>query len=131
MTEDPKSWKPETRLVRGGLDRSAHGETAEALFLTQGYVYDTAEAAEARFKGDEPGFVYSRYANPTNRMFEERMALLEGAEGCRTATTWSPAFSRPIMAMVTAAIPEVAVRQPSAPSSSAIRSSNMRLVGLA
>ena len=80
MAEDPKQWEPATRLVRGGLDRSPFGETSEALFLTQGYVYDSADSAEARFKGDEPGFVYSRYANPTNRMFEERLALLEGAE---------------------------------------------------
>ena len=87
MAEDPKQWEPQTRLVRGGLDRSVHGETSEALFLTQGYVYDSAESAEARFKGEEPGFVYSRYANPTNRMLEERMALLEGAESCRTTTS--------------------------------------------
>ena len=87
MTEDPKLWEAETRLVRGGLDRSPHGETSEALFLTQGYVYPTAESAEARFKGEEPGFVYSRYANPTNRMFEERMALLEGAESCRSTAS--------------------------------------------
>ncbi len=87
MAEDPKQWEPQTRLVRGGLERSAHGETSEALFLTQGYVYDSPESAEARFKGEEPGFVYSRYANPTNRMFEERMALLEGAEACRTTAS--------------------------------------------
>ncbi len=87
MAEDPKQWEPETRLVRGGLDRSAHGETSEALFLSQGYVYANAESAEARFKGEQAGFVYSRYANPTNRMFEERMALLEGAEACRTTAS--------------------------------------------
>ena len=87
MAEDPKQWEPATRLVRGGLERSPHGETSEALFLTQGYVYDSADSAEARFKGDEPGFVYSRYANPTNRMFEERLALLEGAQACRTTAS--------------------------------------------
>jgi O-succinylhomoserine sulfhydrylase len=73
---------PETLAVRGGLDRSEFGETAEALYLTSGFVYDSAEAAEARFKGEEPGFIYSRYGNPTVRMFEQRLAKLEGAEAC-------------------------------------------------
>ena len=63
-----KEWAPATRLVHGGTERSQFGETSEALFLTQGYLYPSAEAAEARFKGDELGFVYSRYANPTVRM---------------------------------------------------------------
>ena len=54
---------------------------SEALYLTQSYVYETAEAADARFAGDEPGFVYTRYGNPTTQMFEDRLALLEGAEG--------------------------------------------------
>ena len=69
----------ETLLVRGGLDRSPFGETAEAIYLTSGFVYDSAEAAEARFKGEEPGYIYSRYGNPTVRMFEQRLAQLEGA----------------------------------------------------
>ncbi|MBY8976509.1 O-succinylhomoserine sulfhydrylase [Rhodobacteraceae bacterium NNCM2] len=77
MTND---WNARTRLVHGGADRSQHGETSEALYLTQGFVYDSAEAAEARFKGEDDGFVYARYGNPTVRMFEERIALLEGAE---------------------------------------------------
>ena len=102
MAEDPKSWRPETRLVRGGLDRSVHGETSEAMFLTQGYVYESAEAAEARFKGEQPGFVYSRYANPTNRMFEERLALLEGAEACRTATSGMAAVTMAMMGLLKA-----------------------------
>jgi O-succinylhomoserine sulfhydrylase len=72
----------ETLLVRGGLDRSPFGETSEALYLSSGFVYDSAEAAEARFKGEEPGFIYSRYGNPTVRMFEERLAAVEGAEAC-------------------------------------------------
>jgi len=85
---------PETLLVRGGLDRSPFGETAEAVYLTSGFVYDSAEAAEARFKGEEPGFIYSRYGNPTVRMFEERLAQLEGAEACHgtasgMAAIWS------------------------------------------
>ena len=87
MAEDPNQWEPATRLVRAGLDRSHHGETSEALFLTQGYVYESAESAEARFKGEQAGFVYSRYANPTNRMFEERMAQFEGAELCRSTAS--------------------------------------------
>ena len=81
---DPQSWAPATRLVHGGTARSPYGETSEALYLTQGFVYDSAEAAEARFKGEEPGFIYARYGNPTNAMFEERLALLEGAEACRS-----------------------------------------------
>lgn len=71
---------PRTRLVHAGTDRSRHGEMSEALYLTQGFAYETAESAEARFLGDDPGFVYARYGNPTVRMFEERIAALEGAE---------------------------------------------------
>ncbi|MHA1189681.1 MAG: O-succinylhomoserine sulfhydrylase, partial [Alphaproteobacteria bacterium] len=76
-----------TQLVHGGAVRSQHGETSEAMFLTQGYVYDNAQAAEARFKGDDPGYVYSRYANPTVNMFEERMCLLEGAQASRATAS--------------------------------------------
>ena len=102
MAEDPSQWRPETKLVRGGLDRSPHGETAEALYLTQGYVYASAELAEARFKGEQPGFVYSRYANPTNRMFEERMALLEGAETCRSTASGMSAVQLALMGLLKA-----------------------------
>jgi O-succinylhomoserine sulfhydrylase len=76
--------------------RSEHGETSEAIYLTQGYVYESAEAAEARFKGETPGFIYSRYANPTVDMFEKRMCALEGAEDARATASG--------MAAVTAAI---------------------------
>ena len=69
--------------VHGGSLRSSFDETSEALFLTQGYLYDTMEAAEARFKGDDPGFIYSRYSNPTVSMFEKRMALLEEYSAAR------------------------------------------------
>ena len=83
MTDDrQRRWRQDTRLVRGGQERTGFGETSEALFLTSGYVYDSAEEAEARFKGEAEGFIYSRYGNPTVRMFEERLALLEGAEEC-------------------------------------------------
>ncbi|MGG2320004.1 PLP-dependent transferase, partial [Salmonella enterica] len=74
------NWKSRTRLVRGGIDRSQHGETSEAIFLTSGFRYDNAGTAEARFKNELPGFVYSRYSNPTVAMLENRIALYEGAE---------------------------------------------------
>jgi O-succinylhomoserine sulfhydrylase len=76
-------WHEATKLVHAGTARSQFGETSEAIFLNSGYVYDNAEQAEARFKGDEEGFVYSRYANPTVGMFEARMCALEGAEAAR------------------------------------------------
>ncbi len=76
----PSDLSPRTLLVHGGTERSAHGEMSEALYLTQGFAYPTAAAAEARFKGEEEGFIYARYGNPTVRMFEDRIALLEGAE---------------------------------------------------
>jgi len=82
-----KTYRPETRLVQSGTLRSQFGETSEALFLTQGYVYDTAAQAEARFKGDDPGYQYSRFANPTVDMFERRMAAFEGAEAARATAT--------------------------------------------
>ena len=78
----PSSWRTATQLVRGGLTRSQFGETCEALYLTSGFVYESASSAEARFKGDEEGFVYSRYGNPTVQMFEDRLKALEGAEAC-------------------------------------------------
>jgi O-succinylhomoserine sulfhydrylase len=87
MADDQKSWNAATKLIRGGLMRSPWGETAEGLFLTQSFVYDSAQGADARFAGDEPGFVYSRYANPTTAMFEQRLALLEGAEACRAVAS--------------------------------------------
>jgi O-succinylhomoserine sulfhydrylase len=91
--EREAAWRPATRLVRGGTHRSAHGETSEALYLTSGYVYDDAEAAEARFKGAD-GFIYSRYGNPTVAAFERRLALLEGAEACfATASGMAAVFA--------------------------------------
>jgi O-succinylhomoserine sulfhydrylase len=76
-------WHEATALVHSGTMRSQFGETSEAIFLNSGYVYDSAEQAEARFKGDEEGFVYSRYENPTVAMFEARMCALEGATAAR------------------------------------------------
>ena len=79
---DPKAWGDATKLVRGGLERSHHGETSEALYLNSGFVYDEPETAEKRFAGEDDGYVYGRYGNPTVTMFEQRLALLEGAEAC-------------------------------------------------
>ncbi|MEM6913419.1 MAG: PLP-dependent transferase, partial [Pseudomonadota bacterium] len=76
-----KTWNKRTRAVHAGTRRSQYGEVSEALFLTQGFVYDTAEAAEARFiEAGEDEYIYARYGNPTVRMFEDRIAALEGAE---------------------------------------------------
>ncbi len=80
-------YRPETRLVHAGTLRSQFGETSEALFLTQGYVYENSAQAERRFKNEEPGFQYSRFANPTVAMFEERMAAFENAEAARATAT--------------------------------------------
>lgn len=77
---DEKNWKLDTKLVRGGMLRSQFGETSEAIFMNSGFCYDSAETAESRFNGTAPGFVYSRYLNPTLAMLEERLALMEGAE---------------------------------------------------
>jgi len=102
--------RPATQLVHGGTLRSPFGETSEGLFLTQGYVYPSAEAAEARFKGDDPGFIYSRYSNPTVAMFEERMALLEGAETARATASGMAAVTAALMGQVKAGDHVVASR---------------------
>jgi O-succinylhomoserine sulfhydrylase len=80
MTAPDGAWRPDTAAVRAGLSRSGFHETSEALYLTSGFVYESAEAAEAAFSGGGDRFVYSRYGNPTVRMFEERIARIEGAE---------------------------------------------------
>lgn len=105
-----RSLRPATLLVHGGTMRSGFGETSEGLFLTQGYVYDTMEAAEARMKGDAPGFVYSRFANPTVAMFEERMVLLEGAEAAKATATGMAAVTAALMSLVRAGDHVVAAR---------------------
>lgn len=109
-TEKKRNWKPATALVHGGTTRSAFGETSEALYLTQGFVYDSAEAAEARFKGEEPGFIYSRYANPTVDMFEKRMCELEGAEDARATASGMAAVSAALLCSVKAGDHVVAAR---------------------
>lgn len=93
-----RNYRPETRLVHGGTLRSEFGETSEALFLTQGFVYDSAEQCEARFKGEEAGFLYSRFSNPTTAMFERRMIELEGAEAARSTATGMAAVTTAILA---------------------------------
>ena len=75
-------WSVQSQLIHNGMERSSFGETAEALYLTSGYVYDSAEQAEARFKGEDDGYIYSRYGNPTVSLFEQRLAALEGTERC-------------------------------------------------
>jgi O-succinylhomoserine sulfhydrylase len=92
------SYRPETRLIHSGIIRSEFGETSEALFLTQGYVYESAEQCEARFKGEDPGYIYSRYSNPTIAMFERRMIELEGAEAARSTATGMAAVTTAILA---------------------------------
>ena len=83
---DQKKWRAQTQIIHGG-ERSPFGETAEALYLTSGFVYDSAAQAEARFKEEDDGFIYSRFGNPTVRAFETRMMALEGAENARATAT--------------------------------------------
>jgi len=103
-------YRKQTNLVRGGLARSAFEETSEALYLTSGYVYSTPEEAEAAFKGESDRFVYSRYANPTVAVFEERLRLLEGAEVCRATASGMAAVFASIMCQVKAGDRVVASR---------------------
>jgi O-succinylhomoserine sulfhydrylase len=103
-TEAPTEWEDATRLIRGGLARTPFGETSEALFLTQSFVYDSAEEADARFAGTSngPQFVYSRYANPTTQMFEDRLALLEGAEACKSTASGMAAVTTALTGLLRA-----------------------------
>ena len=97
-----QTWRPRTRLVRGGTRRTEFGETSEALFLTSGFVYDSPETAQARFKGEDDGYIYSRYGNPTVAMFERRMALLEGSETCFATATGMAAVNTALMSLLRA-----------------------------
>ncbi|NNK65157.1 MAG: O-succinylhomoserine sulfhydrylase [Rhodobacteraceae bacterium] len=98
MSDD---WKPRTKMVHSGIRRSQYGEVSEAIFLTQGFVYDSAEAAEARFlqTGDDE-FIYARYGNPTVRMFEERIAALEGAEDAFATASGMAAVNGALVSML-------------------------------
>ncbi|MGB5557756.1 MAG: O-succinylhomoserine sulfhydrylase [Paracoccaceae bacterium] len=98
-----QNWKKRTKLVHHGVRRSQYGEVSEAIFLTQGFVYDTAEAAEARFiKAGEDEFIYARYGNPTVRMFEERIAALEGCEDAFATASGMAAVNAALMALLKA-----------------------------
>jgi len=104
-------YRPETELVHGGQLRSNFGETSEALFLTQGFVYESAEQCEARFRGEEPGFLYSRFSNPTVAMFERRMAIFEGAESARATATGMAAVTTALVGQLKAGDHIVASKQ--------------------
>lgn len=96
------NWSEATRLVRGGTQRSGFDETAEALYLTSGYVYGSAAEAEAAFKGEHDRYIYSRYGNPTVSMFEERLRLLEGAEACMATGSGMAAVFAALASLVSA-----------------------------
>ena len=102
--------RPDTLAVRGGVDRSGFFETAEAMFLTSGFVYDSAAEAEAAFAGDVDRFVYSRYGNPTVATFQERLRLIEGADACFATATGMAAVFTALAALVEAGDRVVAAR---------------------
>ncbi len=106
-----KNWRPQTKAVRSGQTRSNFDETSEALFLTSGYVYPTAEEAEKTFKGESTHFQYSRFGNPTVSMFENRMVALEGAEACRATSTGMSAIFFALLACLKSGDRVVAARQ--------------------
>jgi len=97
-----RTLRARTRMVRGGFGRTGFGETGEPIFMTSGFVYDSAEAAEARFRNEQPGYVYSRFGNPTVSIFEERLALIEGAEACRATATGMAAIHAALMCQLRA-----------------------------
>src|SRR3954451_18918429 len=104
MTTPPldRDLDPDPLLVHAGTLRSSFGEASEALFLTQGHVYATAEDCEARFKGEDPGFIYARFSTPTVAMFEARMAALEGAETARATASGMAAVTAALMGQLRA-----------------------------
>ncbi len=104
------NWHVQTRMVHDGVLRSQYGETSEALFLTQGFVYASSAAAEARFNGEDEGYIYSRYANPTVSMFEQRMCALEGAEAALATTSGMAAVTSAILCQLAAGDHVVAAR---------------------
>src|SRR3712207_3002877 len=112
----PSPHKPEphleTRLVHEGHQRTPFGETSEALFLTQGFVYESAESAERRFLNEEVGYSYSRFSNPTIDAFEQRIAALEGAEAARAAASGMAAVTAAMVGQVQAGDHVVAARPP-------------------
>lgn len=109
-TRRDSDYRLETRLVHEGQERTPFGETSEALFITQGFIYETAESAERRFLNEEPGYSYSRYSNPTIDMFEQRMASLEGAETARATASGMAAVTAAMVSQVQAGDHVVAAR---------------------
>jgi len=105
-----RQYRPATQMIHAGVNRSGYGEISEAIFLTQGFTYASADMAEARFNGEDPGFVYSRYANPTNDTFERKMCLLEGAEDGRAVASGMAAVTSAILCYVKAGDHVVASR---------------------
>ncbi len=105
-----KSLHPQTKLVHAGSLRSQYGEMSEGIFMTQGFLYETSAAAEARFKGEDEGFIYARYGSPTNAMFEQRMCALEGAEDARATASGMAAVSAAILCQLKAGDHIVAAR---------------------
>jgi len=108
--EITKKWRPATKAIRSGTMRSEFGETSEALFLTSGYTYDCAEDAAARFNGEQEGMTYSRLQNPTVKMLEERIAMMEGAEACRTMASGMAAMTASLLCQLQAGNHVVASR---------------------
>ena len=105
-----RAWSQATQLVRGGTERSHHGETSEALYLTSGYVYDSAAQGNARTADEEAGYVYGRFGNPTLTMFEDRLALIEGADACQATATGMAAVFASLMSQLRAGDHVVASR---------------------
>ncbi len=97
-----RKWRPATQAVRAGTDRSQFGETSEALFLTSGYTYDSAQEVAARFAGEAKGMQYSRFQNPTVAMLEERIAAMEGAEACKVQASGMAAMTSALLCMLSA-----------------------------
>src|SRR5690606_19121331 len=107
---DPKQRKAQTMLVHGGMQHSQHGETSEPIYFNSGFVYLTSGRAEARFKGEEPGHIYSRFSNPTVETFQQRAALIEGAEAARATATGMAAVTTAVMSQLRAGDHVVAAR---------------------
>ena len=105
-----RTWAQATQLVRGGTERSQHGETNEALYLTSGFVYESAAQGNARTADEEAGYVYGRFGNPTVTMFEDRLALIEGADACQATATGMAAVFASLMSQLRAGDHVVASR---------------------
>ena len=108
--ENPENWQIETIGVRGGMARTPYGEMSEALFLTQSFSYPSPEAADARFSGEEPGFIYQRFGNPTTQIFEDRLALIEGAAVCKAQASGMAAVHAALFGLLKAGDEMVAGR---------------------